>query len=358
MENATVSTTSITLQYSNSDVIFISGSLIISIFMVAANTLVMCLYCWKGRRLLNIQSNRLLLSLSICDFLSGIGVIFSALNNLLPIFENPTTTLGYTYRIIVDIYIAFLVKTNVMHLCGITLDRYISLFYAFRYHCIVTKKSIKRYIIAAWLIPLIASSIQLSWLYKVIVGHEDEDDIKYISDIEVWYSVVSFIIFLAIPLILLAAAFFAMFFEIRRILRSTPPHHSEGLFEESVKQRRVIYVFGVMYLTFVILAMPYFYLRLLIDIYFWMGNEIFINKGVAHWTIILKQLTSIINPVLYTATCPELKSLLQQVRRKIAIGISQPVLRYSFCQSNISVKDEINTIDDTEGILLIKGTTI
>ena len=186
--------------------------MIISIFMVAANTLVMCLYCWKGRRLLNIQSSRLLLSLSICDFLSGNGVIFSALNNLLPIFENPTTTLGYTYRIIVDIYIAFLVMTNVFMRYNFR-SIYISLFYALRYHCIITKKSIMRYIIAAWVIPLIASSIQLSWLYKVIVDYEDEDDIKYISDIEVWYSVVSFIIFLVIPLILLAAAFFAMFFE-------------------------------------------------------------------------------------------------------------------------------------------------
>ena len=159
-----------------------------------------------------------------------------------------------------------------------------------------------------------------------MVGYKDEDDIKYISDIEVWYSVVSLIIFLVIPLILLAAAFFPMFVEIRRIIRSTPPHHSEGLLEESVKQRRVIYAFGVMYLALVILAMPYFYLRIVIDIYFWMWNEIFINKGVVQWTIIPKQLTSIIHPVLYMVTCPELISLLQQVRRNIAIWISQPGL--------------------------------
>ena len=357
MTNVTDLTNPIALRYSKEkDVIFITGSLVISILILATNTPVICLYCWKRRCLLKIQSNRLLLSLSICNFLSGIGIVFYTLRDLLPMFENPTTTLGYTYRIILDIYIAFLVMTNVMHLCGVTLDRYISLFYAFRYQCIVTKKSIKRYIIVAWVIPLIASSIQLSWLYKVIVGYLAEDDIKTIFHIEIWYSVVLFTIFFVIPFVLLAVAFFAMFLEIRRVVRSTPRHRLAG---EMLKQRRVIFVFALMYLSFVFLAMPYFSLRLLVDVYFWTGKDIQFNRVVVQLAILLKYLTSIISPVLYTGTSREFTSLLNQVRRKFTNSISIDEFRYSYVQKHSSVNGKFNIVEDTGGNrLLIKCTNI
>ena len=52
----------------------------------------------------------------------------------------------------VDILMVFFVKATILHLSGLTVDRYISLFYVLRYKALVTSKSLKTFIVLAWII--------------------------------------------------------------------------------------------------------------------------------------------------------------------------------------------------------------
>ena len=322
MENETLSTTSPTRKLPDKEqIIYIIVNLTISIIIFTINAFVICLYCWKRHILLKTSSNRLLFSLSVCDILTGIGVVLTILCNFFPDLETPSTAAGYAYRIILDVYMTFLVKTVVMHLCGITLDRYLALFCALRYRTIVTKKAIKRYIIASWCLPLIASTIQLSWLHMLISSNRNENDLETVFNVEIWYSIFSFIVFLTIPMILLASAFIAMFCEIRRVMRYTPRHHVGRSSQVSSRERRVIYSFALMYSAFVVLAMPYFSLRLWIDIHAWSGNKIKLSNGVVHSAVTFKYITSIVRPVLYTISSSELRLVMKHLLEENPLSI-------------------------------------
>lgn len=288
---------------------------LIGIIIILVNVMVITLYCWKKRKLLTIIPNRLLLSLSICELLTGTSVVMSAICYIDPDMIDPNTTAIITYRILIDIYTTFLVQTVVMHLCGITLDRYLSLYYALRYQTIVTKNSISIFIVISWFVPLVASTIQLSWLHRVM---NDKDTDEY-RDIEIWYSAASFMIFLALPMIILGLLFTKMFFEIRRLLRCTPSHH---FIELSPRQRRIIYIFCSMYMSFLVLAMPYFSLRLWIDICSWYRDieDTDTLVWIVRIAILFKNITSIVNPLLYTTTSPELQNLVTKARRRFSVS--------------------------------------
>lgn len=306
-----------TINMTSSDVFVTATSFINSFLIIGINSLLIFIYCWKKRHLLSLPSNWILLSLWICNLCSGLSVVLISINYLFHELDHPTSNVfGVLYRIFVDIFSTFLVETLVMHLCGITLDRYISIFHALRYQSFVTARSVRRCIAVSWLVPLIASSIQWAWLHKVVTHREQEEDA--VSDIEIWYSVASFAIFLALPLSLLAAAYILMFLEIQRIVRFTPRHHQASRASINTKQRRVIYVFSLMYITFVILAMPYFTLRLLIDIHFWKyGKDFDVSPLTVIFTYLLNQIAPSIIAGLYAFTTPEVRSVLKEIRDKV-----------------------------------------
>lgn len=301
---------------------YIAGKLVISALIIGLNSLVICIYCCKQRYFRYMPFNKFLVSLVVCDFQTGITVILTVIESTVPHLMFPQTPSAYLFRILVDIYRAFLAKTIIFHLCGITLDRYLSLFYAYSYTSIVTSKSIKQYIFISWIIPFITSSVQIIWLYRVITGDLKERDI---APVETCYSVITIIVFMIIPLVLLAFAFRSMITEIYRLQKSVPRHHltlhggSEG------KNRcKAIYIFGLMYLTFILLAMPYFSIRLWIDLNVMMGQTLTWKSNVTiHVAVTMKDLTAIINPVLCTALFPQCRGMIAELRRKVMDNISR-----------------------------------
>jgi len=290
----------------------------ISILIFTINTLVLLLYYYKSS-LLKKPSNRLLLSLSICDLANTIGLILITINIMVP------DEFSITYRILVDIYEAFLVKTIVFHLCGLTLDRYIALFFALRYQAIVTCENVKQYIIISWIVPFITSTIQLSWLHKVISGKVSTDDEFKIRMIDFWFSSITFLIFLALPMVLLAAAFGTMISEIQRIALSTPGRNI-GVGKRgsalSLSEKRSTYIYGVMFLTFLLLTMPYYSLRLKndIELYFTDSHTAWYDVLLSRIVVACKYSTSIIRPAIYAVASLKLKIVLSELWKKLLYG--------------------------------------
>ena len=219
-----------------------------------------------------------------------------------------------------DIYEAFLVKTLLFHLCGLTLDRYVALFFALRYETIATHTNVRRFVVISWIAPFIASAVQLTWLHKVMSESSSGLTVELICSITIidfWFSLTSFLLFLALPMILLAIAFMSMLIEILRIIRSTPG--ADRLGRVSSKEKRAIYMFSLMYVTFLLLAMPYYTVRLGIDIHHYRYGVVpkILSPTMMRAVVGLKYSTSIIRPLLYGRTSSELRRVSRKLRYKL-----------------------------------------
>ena len=268
----------------------------------------------RKRTLMRIPSNRLILSLSVCHLLCGFVFLFQIIIYALPSFEELRPE-NFKYRILVDILMAFTVKAIVIHLCGITLDRFISIFYALRYKAIVTVKNLHIFIALAWFISFFASIIQMSWLYEYVFFARIPENDNQIAKIETLYSVCVFVIFLVIPLILLGIAFVLMFLEIRKILyRPQPTTRKKKSTRNSYsKQRRVLYTFGLMYLFFNLITMPYFTLRFMVDLRNWIPNIPYPPSLGFMCIELLKETIAFVNPILYITTNREFRLVILQI---------------------------------------------
>ena len=282
--------------------------MLISAISILSNVAVLYLYYSKLTALLKKPSNRLLISMAVCDLFTSLGLILTTINFVM-------ADINISYRILVDIYEDYFVKCLVFHLCGLALDRYIALFFALRYQAIVTNKNVTRYIAIAWILPFISSGLQFAWLYNNIAGETvtKQADIK-ISRLDFWYSLISFVIFLALPMIYLAIAFIAMAVEIRRIVRNTP---GRTLRQESGKcDSHSTYVFSAMYVSFLLLAMPYYSLRLRNDLHGYQNSACrdMHTSLVCRFVVGVKYLTSVVRPILYVFTSFEIHSCLSPHR--------------------------------------------
>ncbi|XP_047122357.1 C-C chemokine receptor type 5-like [Hydra vulgaris] len=259
---------------------------------------------YKNRAALKTPSNRLVFSLLISDTLSGINVMAQI-----------TISLKFKHIIVVrifdDIITAFLAYNVVLHLCGITLDRFIAVYFALKYKKIVTLTFITRYIKVAWLLSIFASGIQLVWVYadlkneKGFYGRSDEERIK-ITNIEKWYSFAILLIFLLFPMMFLGLALSAMFYEIRKILLKTKLLIIEKPCCVKTKQLRVIYMFTCMYVCFFIFAMPYFTIRMVEDFQIWCASQVILQIVYT-----LKSTPHFVNSILYSFFNKKMKNNLK-----------------------------------------------
>ena len=318
---------------------------LISIAVIVTNTFTIVLFA-RRKNLLNLASNRLLLSLSVCDLGSGILVGLHLVGNNVSYFKQGQCSLCHSYRIFVDIFTTFLAKTTVFHLCGITVDRYISLFYALQYQKIVTAFKIRVFIFVSWFIAFFVSMMQIMWLYKALDGltkNEQTNLFKY----DAWYSVWSLFQFMVFPTVLLGWLFTRMFQEIRRLLQRSPQGNSSQC--SIIKQQRhVCRIFAAMYGSFVAFTIPYFTIRFIHDSNAWRSeeNEVSVNISVLEVCYAMKMVTSFINPLIYTVYNREFRDVVKAVFRCM--------IRYSI--QHLPCKDRKNVEVQVELISVRKST--
>ena len=297
------------------DFFFMVINTIFCAFGLATNLFVAITFC-KNRIVLKVPSNRLVFSLLVSDTLSSVNVLAQI-----------TISLKFKHVVVVrlfnDIITAFLAQNAVLHLCGITLDRFISLYFALRYKEILTLKFITRYIQLAWGLSFIASSIQFLWVYKDLSGKRSGEEIIKTINIEKWYSLVIFLFFLLLPMLFLGLALTAMFYEIRKILLKTKCLMVEKPLSVTAQQRRVLYMFACMYVCFSMFAMPYFTIRMLEDFQVWCSSQLTLQI-----VFTLKTAPSFANSILYSFFNKEMKNNLKFSFNKVI----------TFCSKNKNFK--------------------
>lgn len=282
--------------------IFLIANSTLAALIILVNLIVFLMFRFKPR-LTEKPSNHLLQSLSACDLVSGIVVVLHIIIGQYPGIDS------FAIRVGADILKTWLVESSALHLVFITGDRALSLFYALRYRDIVTRRSIKMLIVWIWLVPFLTSACQLLYLYPYFNDKQLSEEMEEnIANVEVIYSIVSFIVYMLIPLVIMFLAFFSMFYEIKKLLLRTPSTGQLPTPRVSWQQRRVIYIFGAMYMCFVFLAIPYFTLRVYIDIQMWKNKEIAVSRTTLEILYVLKTATSLFNPLLYSGLNREFRA--------------------------------------------------
>ena len=295
------------------DNIFSGINAAISLLALFLNALVITIFM-RQKLLLRSVSNRILLSQSIGDFLTG--TVLALHVTLLETFQIYTTL-----RIASEVITTLLVNAAVLHMVGIAIDRYIGTFYALRYKDIMTKGRTRKLILVAWLLSTVFSSMQFLWLYQVMDGMTKAESDR-ISYIEAGYSITSIVLFMLFPMVVLGIVFLRMFFEIRRILRNTPclENCSKNYFYE---QFRICNLFMIMFFIFVFLSVPFYAIRLLLDLqHLRTILEINIEPLVHEIAYIMKNLSPVSNPLVYViyneffraAMCKEFSKLTAYLR--------------------------------------------
>ena len=142
-----------------------------------------------------------------------------------------------------------------------------------------------------------------------------------ITKIDFWFSSISFLVFLATPMVLLLAAFGVMITEIQRIALSTPGRNmgANRRYSLSSSERRSTYIYISMYATFLLLAMPYYSLRLKYDLEMYLtdDNKIEYSELLTRFVVGAKYSTSVIRPVLYMLTSVKPGAVALQLFQKI-----------------------------------------
>lgn len=265
----------------------------ISLLIVLTNFVVFLLF--YSRRSLRKPSNYLLLSLAICDFLNGSVNISLFLLVFIPVIE------GSKFLVLLCAVQAshnFIAITAACHIFLITAEKYLAVMRPLKYH-VIKKKTMLRVIAGAWVISAVIAATPISW-FSMRNRRERTGLI-----LETAFNVFCLFVVFVMPYTFILFAHITMF---RKICKRN--HHRAGLKscarsrirKKKENERKCLIIFATMATVFLVCWLPWFILRL---IYSLIGQRLIQHDPVALMIasqvfLIVRYLTSVINPLLYT----------------------------------------------------------
>lgn len=263
--------------------------LIIAFPIVFVNGFILYIIVKKNN--LHSVTNKWLASLAGCDLLMGlVGVsLYVACNST---HNDPTCFTS-------AIFIRFISIITLLHILGITIDRFIYILYPLRYHELVNNLRTHFAMAFFWLVSFLVVIVQLSWTNLDIGvfgdGGEQEDFKNRIYD-----SICTLIFFLS-PLFFMVYAYArvlsAVHKQCKRIKRNnTTRRRSVSL--EKFRERRAIVIYIIILVTFLTGWTPYF----LVFLQQSLGKKLTFSMShkTQYFFDILRIFSSLVRPVLYT----------------------------------------------------------
>ena len=236
------------------DAEFDTFPIVLAIFIIAVNLTVIILFV--RHRTLRSVTNSFLVSLAASDLLAGLCGI--------PATLYCSATHSFTTCAISNLTWRFISVSTVVHILLVSVDSYIAITHAMRYHNIVTQRAFFALVSLAWFMAAFVSLIQLSWQ----VGRSEEAA-ETAEKFQKTYDLATFVLFFVIPLLVMAYIYIRIFSTVRyhekRIWRFHSPsdqHFSTKGKEESHNygQRKTVTIFLAMLVIFTVCWLPYFIL--------------------------------------------------------------------------------------------------
>ena len=294
---------------------------IVAFLVIVVNSLVIALFLSKAK-LRKSTTNKILMSLVTSDLVTGLVFAIHFVVSITPTLANAHTPQTIGFRIFLDILTSWLQLVTMGNLSLIIFERYITLIYPYKLDIFLTKKRIRMAIHSIWIVPFFVPCIQLAWVYRFMTA----DHASITPSEQAWtahadsvFSAVTIFLFVLLPM----AAFFVIFVRMFREIQKFP---SLELFNKKKEEKRVLKIFAVMYSLFVIFSLPYFLVRLLMDLEQAGHYQVSITTSLL--VIFLKSVPPLINPFVYVLNKPDFRRELQR-RRDILTNVLDRHTRFS-----------------------------
>ena len=266
-----------------------------------ANILVLLVFKSDVKLLKRTPANNLLLSLAINDLMTGLISLLQLLPFIISRMFHDDGMKKLHYRISLDISITLLSMNSVMHLCLLAAERYLSIFYALQFKGMVTTRRVRYCILLAWLISVLIASCPFAWQWPLFSPSTTIQKRRSIQKIDTYYSAITVVAFALVPLVLLSIAYVRMFIMCKKLIREAPDNLLAR--KKTVnKELKILLMYFVMYLVFIVLCVPFFSVRLTIDVHHFLGKIGFIQlpEELVETFLLARFLASGVNPFIYT----------------------------------------------------------
>ena len=269
--------------------------IVLAVLIVAVNGSVIAVV-WK-RKALHKWQNYLLVSLAFSDLSTGLFGLPAALACTFI-----RTSSGCIFCSVSYTFTKFISISTILHLLTNTYEQFVSIVHPMR-HKSGKHVPLKFVLVGIWTVSLTVAALPFTWMDpKDCVG----DDAKHWF---IWlvYNATTLILFLVIPMILFIFAFVSMFLVVRAHIRKrerarasrTSASENPRLSVSNMslrKEVRVAVIFALMWIIFVICWSPYFALSILEEL----EEETNLSETLVEATNVLRFLTSLLNPLLYS----------------------------------------------------------
>ena len=271
----------------------------LSFVIIIVNMIVFVLFL--KTKTLRRPANYILFSFSISDFMTG------ALN--IPLFVIVTFT-PVVSSLKVRFYLGFLVTVvhtvtavlSVYHIFIATLEKYLSIIWPVT-HRLVDKVAVKRALLMVWFTSVLVGFIPFTWIDKT----NDPSGTRYF----VGYIIFCLVAVFAFPYSFIIYAFVKIFRVLSRRLKRRTAHRS-GRKRKVARERKCTALFVTMATLFAVCWLPSFLLMLLYAL-----DSIPTSFSTpAHVIILIRYMTSVINPFLYTLLRPDFYAALKEMSKK------------------------------------------
>ncbi|XP_068760026.1 neuromedin-U receptor 2-like isoform X1 [Montipora capricornis] len=288
--STSVNKTSAIIKSSPSNPAVIAEVLPIAVVIVLVNSLVFYLFLKQGK--LRTPTNCLLLSLAVCDFMTGfIGIpLFIVVVVMHTVM--PPAAVGHLSDFIIVFHNAMAI-TAAYHILTITVERYLSILKPFVHHQL-TKKSMLRVVILVWFVSIVLSLLPYAWHSKTL------SDLVSYKKTQFGYVVFCLIFVFLIPCIVIIVSQFFMFKAISQSGRQCLSSQSASR-RRANNDKKCLIIFALMTTIYLACWLPWFVLSLYFTLWFPLSQQT-LNAlyNMAQVFGIFRFVTSIVNPLLYT----------------------------------------------------------
>ncbi|KAL9959978.1 hypothetical protein ACROYT_G033364 [Oculina patagonica] len=261
----------------------------IAVIIIAVNSMVFYLFA-KSKRL-RTPTNCLLLSLAVCDFMTGFICIPLFIIVVVQVIKSPEphAHIGH-FNVIFNNCMAI---SAAYHILAITLERYFCISRPFA-HRQLTKKSMLKLALFVWFVAAVIGFMPYAWFSLQLT------DIVAYKKTQVGYVVFCLIFVFLVPSILIVFSQTVMF----KAIAKSGGHRltaTKTAQRKAKNDKKCLIIFALMAFIYVVCWLPWFVLYLCFSFWFPLTPETLEGlSNLSQVVVIFRYLTSIVNPLLYT----------------------------------------------------------
>lgn len=267
----------------------------IAVLIVITNGLVFFLF--GKMRSLRTPANYFLLSLAVSDVMTGLINIplFCVLSTL---DDQTLDKMNGSIYCVTEVFHNMISCSVAYHITAITVDKYLAVVNPFG-RFLMTKKTVVKILSTVWLWSVFLGAIPASWWSA---WWNRERRARYV---QTGHNIFSLVVVFVIPYMFILYAYFIMFKTVscNNRFKKSLNRKDPRAFKKTSNEKKCLIILLTMAIAFAICWIPWFTLRLIFSLanVGWIDfKDLVYIEHVSHAFIIIRYLSSAINPLLYT----------------------------------------------------------